>query len=38
LHAKKLTFVHPTSKKVMTFECDLPDYFNEMIENLRMGK
>ena len=37
LHAKKLTFVHPTSKEVMTFECDLPDYFTNMIENLRMG-
>ena len=38
LHAKKLTFIHPRSKKTMTFECDLPGYFNDMIENLRMGK
>ena len=38
LHAKKLTFVHPSSKEKMTFECELPDYFTNMIENLRMGK
>ncbi len=38
LHAKKLTFIHPSSKEKMTFECELPDYFTSMIENLRMGK
>ena len=38
LHAKKLTFVHPTTKEVMTFECDLPEYFTKMIDNLKMGK
>ena len=38
LHAKKLTFVHPSTKQIMTFEADLPDYFTNMIENLRMGK
>lgn len=38
LHAKKLTFIHPSTKEPMTFETDLPEYFSEMIDNLRMGK
>lgn len=35
LHAAKLTLVHPTSKKIMTFECDLPEYFNKTIKELK---
>jgi len=34
LHAFKLTFIHPTTKKEMTFECPLPDYFNEVLEKI----
>lgn len=34
LHAYKLTFTHPRTKKVMTFEASLPDYFKEVIEKL----
>ena len=35
LHAVRLTFVHPTSKKEMTFEASLPDYFEKYVEKLR---
>lgn len=35
LHAVRLTFVHPTSKKEMTFEAPLPDYFEKYLEILR---
>ena len=38
LHAKKLTFVHPRTKEVMTFEAELPEYFSMMIDNLRLGR
>ena len=38
LHAKKLTFVHPRTKEIMTFEADLPEYFSMMIDNLRLGR
>ncbi len=34
LHAYKLTFTHPRTKKVMTLEVPLPDYFKEVIEKL----
>jgi 23S rRNA pseudouridine1911/1915/1917 synthase len=34
LHAYQLTFVHPTTKKEMTFTCPLPDYFKEVIDKL----
>jgi len=34
LHAYKLTFNHPRTKKVMTLEAPLPDYFKEVIEKL----
>lgn len=27
LHAKKIGFIHPTTKEYMEFESDLPDYF-----------
>lgn len=35
LHAYKLTFVHPRTKKEMTLECPLPEYFTKIIERLR---
>ena len=34
LHAYKLTFTHPRTKKVMTLEAPLPDYFKKVIEKL----
>lgn len=34
LHAYKLTFIHPKTKKEMSFECPLPQYFIDIINNL----
>ena len=34
MHAYKLTFIHPKTKKEMSFECPLPDYFLQIINNL----
>ena len=35
LHAKRLKFKHPTTGKEMTIEAELPDYFKEILEQLR---
>ncbi len=35
LHAYKLTFVHPTTKKEMTFEAPLPNYFTEILSVIK---
>lgn len=35
LHAYKLTFIHPTTKKEMTLTCPLPEYFKKIVENLK---
>lgn len=35
LHAYKISFIHPSTKKEMTFECDLPAYFYETLNKLR---
>lgn len=35
LHAFRLSFVHPTTHKEMTFEAPLPDYFENYLEKLR---
>lgn len=35
LHAKKLGFIHPTSKVYMEFESNIPDYFNRIMDILR---
>ena len=35
LHAKKLTLVHPRSNETMVFECDLPEHFEKIIDELR---
>jgi 23S rRNA pseudouridine1911/1915/1917 synthase len=32
LHAKKLTFTHPTSKKQMTFETELPEDLKKLLK------
>lgn len=34
LHSKHIKFVHPTTKEVMEFDCDLPDYFSEILNKL----
>lgn len=35
LHATKLTLVHPSKGETMTFESELPEYFENMIKKLR---
>ena len=34
LHAKILSFPHPKTKEIMTFECELPDDFKKLLERL----
>ncbi|MBQ7351644.1 MAG: RluA family pseudouridine synthase [Clostridia bacterium] len=34
LHAKKLILTHPSTGKEMTFESDLPDYFQKIVNTL----
>lgn len=34
LHAAKLEFVHPTTKKSVNFEAPLPEYFRKVLEEL----
>ncbi len=34
LHAKRLSLTHPRTKERMTFECDLPENFKQLIEIL----
>lgn len=35
LHAKTLSFPHPRTKQTVTFECDLPDNFKELLKRLK---
>ena len=35
LHAHKLTFVHPTTGKVVSFESELPDYFVRVLKSIK---
>ncbi|MPN05644.1 Ribosomal large subunit pseudouridine synthase D [bioreactor metagenome] len=35
LHAKSLVLNHPTTNKQMIFECELPDYFANVLNILR---
>ena len=35
LHARELTFLHPRTGQEMTVRCDLPDYFQAVLEKLR---
>lgn len=35
LHAKKLGFIHPTTKEYIEFTKDEPQYFKEIVEKLR---
>ena len=34
LHAKKIRFIHPDSKKEIVIETDLPEYFKEVLAHL----
>lgn len=36
LHAKKIGFIHPTSKKYMEFESELPEYFAKILDILSL--
>ncbi len=35
LHAKTLGFIHPTTNKYMEFNCDMPSYFKDKINELK---
>ena len=35
LHAYRLSFVHPTTAKEMTFEAPLPEYFREILDKIK---
>lgn len=35
LHAKILSFPHPRTKETVTFECELPDNFQKLLEKLK---
>lgn len=35
LHAKKLGFVHPTTREYMEFDSELPGYFRELLIKLK---
>ena len=35
LHAKKLGFIHPTTKEYVEFNSELPNYFQKLLEKLR---
>ena len=35
LHAKEIGFIHPKTGKYMTFKCDVPKEFNEIVEKYR---
>jgi len=35
LHAKKLGFIHPTTKEYIEFDSELPDYFQKLLVKLR---
>jgi 23S rRNA pseudouridine1911/1915/1917 synthase len=34
LHARKISFIHPTSAKLVEFECEPPEYFAEALRKL----
>lgn len=35
LHAKTIGFIHPTTKEMISFDSDIPEYFKEVLEKLR---
>ena len=34
LHAGKLEFIHPSTSKKVSFSCDLPDYFSDILKKI----
>lgn len=38
LHAKKLILTHPVTGETMEFECDIPEYFEGILNSLRNNK
>ena len=38
LHARQLSFIHPDTKELVTFECDIPDYFAKILKVLKNSK
>ncbi|MBE6718018.1 MAG: RluA family pseudouridine synthase [Ruminococcaceae bacterium] len=36
LHAKTISFVHPVSNKLLSFDSELPDYFKDILSKLRI--
>lgn len=38
LHAKKLGFIHPSKKQYMELDSELPDYFTQILDKLRIGE
>lgn len=36
LHARELTFLHPRTDEPVTVQCELPDYFAEVLAKLRL--
>ncbi len=38
LHAYKLKFIHPTTKKEVQCEAKLPEYFEKILEELKSGE
>ena len=35
LHSYKISFAHPKTQKTMTFECNLPKYFEDFIKKIK---
>ena len=35
LHSKRITFTHPVTRKILTFESELPDYFLKVLKSLK---
>lgn len=35
LHAKEISFIHPATNKKMTFTCDVPKEFNEILDKYK---
>ena len=38
LHARQLSFIHPDTRELVTFECDIPDYFAKILKVLKNSK
>ncbi len=38
LHAKRLSFIHPTTQKEVSFEAEIPEYFTKILQKLGFTK